>query len=78
MNPGSGTLLRSIPMPAKRVTSMAFGGPSLDILYVTTAGYGFANPDEKTPAEDLQGGSIFSIEGTGARGLIPNLFKFHN
>ncbi|XP_033223874.1 regucalcin-like [Belonocnema kinseyi] len=75
VDPKSGKLLRSIPMPAKRITSVTFGDFSLDTLYVTTAGYGFARPQEKTPADDLQGGSIFSIKGTGARGFSPNLFR---
>ncbi|XP_051171983.1 regucalcin-like isoform X2 [Leptopilina boulardi] len=75
VNPKTGKLLQSIPIPAKRVTSVTFGGPMLDILYVTTAGNGFANPAEKTPEDDMQGGSIFEIKGTGARGVLSNSFK---
>lgn len=71
----SGQLLRTIPVPAMRVTSVAFGGPGLDILYVTTAGYGFNIPDEKAPVDDKIGGSIFSIKGLGVKGLPANSFK---
>jgi sugar lactone lactonase YvrE len=36
-NPTTGEKLGSIPMPVARVTSVAFGGPGLDELYITTA-----------------------------------------
>ena len=78
MNPRSGEMIRSIPMPAKKVTSLAFGGPLLDILFCTTAGYGYAGAPEKPPADDLQGGSIFAIKGIGVRGLPSNSFKLNN
>lgn len=64
-------------MPAKRVTSVVFGGTSLDILYVTTAGYGFSIQNEQTPTDDIQGGSIYEIKGTGARGVAANLYKIN-
>ena len=75
IDPKSGKLLRTIYIPAKRVTSATFGGPSLDILYVTTAGYGFNDPKEKTPDDDKQGGSIFAVKGLGVKGLPANCFK---
>lgn len=77
MDPKSGKLLRSIPIPAKRVTSVTFGGPLLDVLYVTTAGYGFSNPQEKTPEDDKLGGSIFEIKGTGSRGVLAHTYKMN-
>lgn len=78
MNPKTGKLLNSIQMPAKRVTSVAFGGPLLDVLYVTTAGYGMTNPKEKTPEDDKKGGSLFEVKGTGARGVLPNSFTMRD
>lgn len=78
VNPKTGKLLNSIQMPAKRVTSVAFGGPLLDVLYVTTAGYGMTNPKEKTPEDDKKGGSLFEVKGTGARGVLPNSFTMRD
>ncbi|XP_043478315.1 regucalcin-like [Leptopilina heterotoma] len=77
IDPRTKKLLRSIPMPAKRVTSVVFGGPLLDTLYVTTAGYGFSIQNEQTPADDLQGGSIYEVKGTGARGVPANHYKIN-
>ncbi|XP_051153515.1 regucalcin-like [Leptopilina boulardi] len=77
INPRTRKLLRSIKLPAKRVTSVVFGGTSLDILYVTTAGYGFSIQNEQTPTDDIQGGSIYEIKGTGARGVAANLYKIN-
>ncbi|XP_074109355.1 regucalcin-like [Cotesia typhae] len=37
IDPKTGRLLQSIKMPVTLVTSVAFGGPNKDILYVTTA-----------------------------------------
>lgn len=58
------TLLATIPIPAKQVTSVAFGGPNLDELYVTTARFtvdGMVLP----PPEH---GGIYRITGVDARG----------
>ena len=56
-----GTVERVIPMPVPRVTSCCFGGPDLDILYVTTASIGLS------PVPALAGG-VFAITGLGVRG----------
>ncbi|XP_033223260.1 regucalcin-like [Belonocnema kinseyi] len=77
IDPKSGKLLQTIYIPAKRVTSVAFGGPALDTLFVTTAGYGFNIPEEKTPADDPKGGSIFAVKGLGVTGLPANCFKMN-
>ncbi|KAF2879806.1 hypothetical protein ILUMI_26333 [Ignelater luminosus] len=59
------TLLDSIDLPAKEVTSVAFGGPNLDELYVTTAR--LPNYGEKLlpPVH----GAVYRITGLGAKGL---------
>lgn len=44
-DPQSGRLLETIPVPARRVTSCAFGGPHLDELYITTARIGLTASD---------------------------------
>lgn len=41
-DPENGELLASIPVPAARVTSCAFGGPNLDELYITSARAGIS------------------------------------
>lgn len=65
-----GALERLIDMPVKLVSSVAFGGPELDRLYVTTIAHDVAGAahgnDHGTP--DEQAGSLFVIEGLGVRG----------
>lgn len=61
----TGQLLRTIEIPAKQVTSVSFGGPKLDILYVTTGRQGLKEKDlESQP----QAGSVFSVKGLGING----------
>lgn len=45
-NPASGELLDKINIPAKNVTSIAFGGKNLDVMYVTTANQGMSEEDK--------------------------------
>jgi sugar lactone lactonase YvrE len=56
---------RVIQMPCRRVTSCIFGGPSLDILYITTVTYGFS-PAEL--AAQKNAGGIFALHA-GVKGL---------
>lgn len=64
-----GGLERVIDMPVKLVSSVAFGGPALDRLYVTTIAHDVAAAaqGDSEPADE-QAGSLFVIEGLGARG----------
>jgi len=62
----SGRLDRTIHLPTKRVTSMAFGGSDLDRLFVTTAAFGLEG--------DPLAGSLFEVD-TGERGLPPVAFN---
>ena len=60
-----GRRMLAIAIPAPRVTSVTFGGHSLDTLYVTTARYGLTAADlEKYPTA----GALFEIQ-TPVRGL---------
>jgi len=59
-NPHTGELLRTVTIPTPKVTSVAFGGPHLEDLYVTTASEGGAPP----PA-----GALFRVTGLGVKGL---------
>jgi L-arabinonolactonase len=58
ISPG-GKVDRIVPIPASLVTSCAFGGPNLDILYVTTARLGI---DEETARRYPQQGGLFAFE----------------
>ncbi|WP_054956789.1 SMP-30/gluconolactonase/LRE family protein [Paenibacillus dakarensis] len=51
-----------IELPARLVTSCAFGGDNLEDLYITTA------DDQESGQEDPYGGSLFRIK-TGAKGM---------
>ncbi|XP_015110080.1 regucalcin isoform X2 [Diachasma alloeum] len=65
IDPESKKLLRTVTMPASRITSVVFGGPNYDILYVTSARHGLSTADlEKQPAA----GYVFAIHGLGAVG----------
>lgn len=62
---------QEIKLPVAQVTSVAFGGPQLDELYVTTAGTDlFDNPQRKwlENARPTSAGSLFRITGLGAKG----------
>lgn len=49
-------------IPAEQITSAAFGGPNLDILYVTSAKKEFKSK-QPPPA-----GGLFKITGLGVKG----------
>lgn len=69
IDPKSKKILREIEMPTKQVTSLAFGGKNLDILYATTAG-------RPTPQPSPAGG-LFKITGLGVKGVPMNKFKYY-
>ena len=48
-----------IKIPAEQVTSVAFGGPQMDELFVTTS----SNGDKPAPA-----GELFKVTGLGVKG----------
>jgi sugar lactone lactonase YvrE len=54
----SGPVVRHIPMPVPKVTSLTFGGPDFDRLYVTTGGGDGTSPDA---------GALFEVTA-GVRG----------
>ena len=49
-------------MPVKKVTSVMFGGPNLDILYVTSMA---KPPLPRFPGDGVLRGSLFAITGLG-------------
>jgi sugar lactone lactonase YvrE len=60
-----GRLDRSIALPASQITSCAFGGATLDRMFVTSAAVG-------VEGEPLAG-ALFEVD-SGQRGIAPNLF----
>ena len=60
-----GALMRVVELPASHPTSVAFGGPNLDILYVTTIGASVLGIE---PTGALAG-AVLTVEGLGAQGL---------
>lgn len=59
INPTKRTIELEIKMPCEQVTSCAFGGPNLDILYVTTAAH------ERGTKQPPPAGRLFKITGLG-------------
>lgn len=65
VNPTTGTVLRRVPIPAQYTTSVAWGGPNLDILFVTTSKRWL------TPKEIEQqpgAGSLYAVTNLGVKG----------
>ncbi len=68
-DPETGELIGKVDIPAPNVTSCAFGGPDLDILYITTAG-----GDNQEIKEDYPlAGSVFKIK-PGVKGVRADFF----
>lgn len=67
-----GALLRKIPVPTRYPTMCGFGGPQLDILFVTSATFLLSDADL---ARDRMAGGLFAIKGLGVRGLEEPRFK---
>lgn len=70
IDPRAGKLLQQIPIPAKQVTSVTFGGPNYDILFVTSAKLKIDNVEQKPPC-----GATFIVTGHGAKGYPNNNFR---
>ena len=70
-NPESGELIRKIDVPAKNVTSCAFGGPGLGTLYITTARQGMSEQELK---DYPHSGGLFKIR-PGVKGVPAYFFK---
>lgn len=64
-------LLKVIEMPTQLVVNLAFGGPNLDVLFVTSAKGTLGIYSGKSTNQTLTdvAGSLFMIEGLNARGF---------
>lgn len=69
IDPRSGTVLDRVPIPAKQVTSVTFGGRNLDTLFVTTASLPIEG-EQKSPF-----GATFMVTGLGVKGHPNVKFK---
>ncbi|TNC10003.1 SMP-30/gluconolactonase/LRE family protein [Methylobacterium terricola] len=61
-----GTVDRVVEMPVKKVTSVMFGDPDLDVLYVTSMA---KPPLPRFPGDGPLRGSLFAIHDLGVRGV---------
>ena len=66
----TGAIDRTIALPVSKVTSCAFGGPSYDQLFITTASVGLS---EEARAREPLAGAVF-VTTPGARGFAANPF----
>lgn len=61
LDPESGETVAEVALPARRPTSVAFGGPGLETLFVTSAAVGLEAPGPND-------GALFAVTGLDARG----------
>jgi sugar lactone lactonase YvrE len=66
-----GSLASIADIPARRVTSCAFGGPALETLFVTTARVGLSDAELATQP---RAGGVFAFK-PGVLGRPPSLFR---
>ncbi|KFM58049.1 Regucalcin, partial [Stegodyphus mimosarum] len=72
LDPIKKSILQKVDIPVKRVTSLCFGGPHFDILYVTTASH--ESTEEEKKSQPLAG-AVFAVTGHGTRGQPACLFS---
>ncbi|XP_034185221.2 uncharacterized protein LOC117606630 [Osmia lignaria lignaria] len=72
VDPRNGKVIRFVKLPVSKVTSAMFGGPNLDVLYVTTSSRGL-NLEEKI--KQPYAGYVFAVHGLGVHGFTANSFK---
>jgi sugar lactone lactonase YvrE len=63
-----GRLLQRLRMPVTYPTSVMFGGPGLDVLYVTSI-----SRSHRLTAPEAEAGGLFAITGLGATGIAEPL-----
>ncbi|PIK51734.1 putative regucalcin [Apostichopus japonicus] len=71
-NPRTGKKLLELKFPTLNVTSCCWGGPNLDILYVTSAKH-FLSDDELKAQPNA--GALFTVRGLGVKGVKTDIFK---
>jgi len=66
-----GRLDRIVGLPVESTTSLSFGGPDLDIAYVTS----MARSVKGVAPRESDAGGLFAVHGLGVRGLPEPRFK---
>jgi L-arabinonolactonase len=67
----NGVIDRIVGLPVQSTTSLIFGGPDLDIAFVTS----MARPFNNQYHREREAGCVFAIHGLGVRGLPEPRFK---
>lgn len=67
----AGVLMRTVPLPVKYPLMCTFGGPNLDILYVTTSAAMVTAAERE---EEPLAGCLFAVHGTGSTGIPEPLY----
>ena len=62
----AGEVITTVDVPIEKPTKPMFGGPNLDILFVTSIGTGLS-PSHET--EQPEAGGLFAIHGLGVKGI---------
>ncbi|XP_011306335.1 regucalcin-like [Fopius arisanus] len=65
VDPKTGKEIRAVKLPVMAVTSVAFGGPNLDVLYVTSGREGLSRRQLR---RQPLAGSVFAVHGLGTTG----------
>lgn len=65
-----GALDRAVGLPVESATSLTFGGPNLDIAYVTS----MARPIGGIAPREQEAGMLFAVHGLGVRGVAEPRF----
>jgi L-arabinonolactonase len=60
-----GKLDRVVGLPVESTTSLIFGGPGLDVAYVTS----MARPVKGVKPKEREAGALFAVHGLDVRGL---------
>ena len=60
-----GKLDRVVGLPVESTTSLSFGGPGLDVAYVTS----MARAVKGVKPKQREAGALFAVHGLGVRGL---------
>jgi len=61
----NGKLDRMVGLPVENATSLSFGGPNLDIAYVTS----MARAIKGVPQRESEAGGLFMVQGLGVKGI---------
>lgn len=67
----NGVVDRIVGLPVQSTTSLTFGGPNLDIAYVTS----MARPHRNQYHREREAGFVFAVHGLGVRGIEEPRFK---